>query len=88
MSQLIGLRRLLKEFVNESIESYLPPGHQLGTRVAKGGSCCANCRWLDKDSVHCKNKFYQRWNADVAGSKTPSKIPAPADEYCCDLWQG
>lgn len=59
--------------------SVLPPDHQLGMQVPKGGSMCANCQFL-ADPQTCGNKGFVTWN----GTGT---LPAPADEYCCDLYQ-
>lgn len=78
---------IAEEALNEGAEAYHAPGHQVGERVPAGGSMCANCKWL-KDEQYCSNKYFQRWHAEAKGSKTPSKLPAPADEYCCDNWQG
>lgn len=58
-----------------------PLNHQAGMRVAKGGSMCANCRFLGNDRKTCTNEYFIRWN----GSKL---LPAPADEYCSDWWEG
>lgn len=82
--KLIEVRQLVRNVIAE--DKYHPADHMLGMRVPKGGSSCASCAWLDDDSVHCTNKFFQAWNADVVGTNEPSKLPTPADEYCCDLW--
>lgn len=66
---------------------YHPPGHRIGERVPKGGSMCANCSF-GKEGMYCTNKYFQRWNAEVNGAKVPARLPAPADEYCCDNWRG
>lgn len=92
--KLIELRHLVRKILKEEhalVEApaggYHAPGHQVGERVPKGGSMCANCRWL-KDNQYCSNKYFQRWHAEAKGSRTPAKLPAPADEYCCDNWTG
>lgn len=59
--------------------SVLPANHKLGMRVPKGGSMCANCEYLKDDKEHCGNKGFVKWNGS-------DKLPAPADEYCCDLY--
>lgn len=59
--------------------SVLPPDHQLGMRVPKGGSDCAKCEYLTSPTT-CGNEGFVKWN----GSPT---LPAPADEYCCDLYE-
>lgn len=96
MSQLklIEVRQLIRKVLREELTlaeapggGYHPPGHQVGAVVPQGGSMCANCKWL-KDDQYCGNKYFQRWHAEAKGSKTPAKLPAPADEYCCDNWQG
>lgn len=57
-------------------EKALPANHQLGMRVPKGGSMCANCKFLASPTT-CGNKGWVEWH----GSE---KLPHPADEYCCD----
>lgn len=59
----------------------LPPDHQPGIRVPKGGSMCKNCKYL-KDAAKglCGNKYFIRWNGSA-------KIPAPIDEYCSDWYE-
>jgi hypothetical protein len=59
--------------------SVLPPDHQLGMQVPKGGSMCANCEYLVNPQT-CGNQGYIKWN----GSGT---LPNPSDEYCCDLYE-
>ena len=58
-----------------------PADHSPGLRVPKGGSSCASCTYLSTDGKHCTNKYFIRWNKS-------SKLPAPADEYCSDWWEG
>ena len=60
-------------------EKALPPNHQLGMKVPKGGSMCANCRFLASPTT-CGNEGFIRWNGGA-------KLPDPADEYCCDLFE-
>ena len=59
----------------------LPPDHQAGMQVPKGGSMCANCEYL-KDAAKriCGNENFIAWN----GSNV---IPAPVDEYCSDWYE-
>jgi hypothetical protein len=80
-SQLIeqANKRLLNEEYGGN-EFELPPSHQPGMRVTKGGSCCANCKYWNETSKLCTNKYYIKWNGD-------DKIPAPADEFCSDWWE-
>lgn len=54
----------------------LPKDHQLGMKVPKGGSMCANCKYIASPTT-CGNKGFIEWN------KGPN-LPHPADEYCCD----
>lgn len=68
-------------------DPYHPPGHLVGVIVPKGGSSCANCSWLRLDGQpRCANRYFQRWRREAEGSQRPELIPAPADEYCCDVW--
>lgn len=64
---------------NVPAASVLPPDHQLGMQVPKGGSMCANCQYL-VDPKTCGNQGFVKWNGS-------SMLPAPADEYCCDLYE-
>jgi hypothetical protein len=57
-----------------------PEDHKLGMRVAKGGSMCANCSYVSEDLKKCGNETFQKFNGG-------DELPAPADEYCCDLYQ-
>ena len=59
--------------------SVLPPDHQLGMEVPKGGSMCANCEYL-KDPQTCGNQGFATWNGSP-------QLPSPADQYCCDLYE-
>lgn len=59
--------------------SVLPPNHELGMQVPKGGSCCANCKYLSGPQT-CGNQGFITWN----GSE---QLPAPPDQYCCDLYE-
>lgn len=60
-------------------ERVLPPNHKLGLRVPKGGSMCADCRFL-ATSKTCGNPRFVEWNGSP-------RLPAPANEYCCDLYE-
>jgi hypothetical protein len=57
----------------------LPIDHKLGMRVTKGGSMCACCEYL-KSRTQCGNKGFVKWNGS-------DKLPFPANEYCCDLYE-
>lgn len=70
---------LLKE--NYGGEHYeLPHDHKAAMKVPKGGACCANCKWWDRDSEHCDNEYYEMWN----GGK---EIHDRADHFCSDWWE-
>ena len=57
----------------------LPPDHEPGMRVPKGGSSCASCEYFDgQDS--CGNKYFIKWNGS-------GKLPAPPDSYCSDWYE-
>ena len=60
-------------------EKVLPPNHQLGMKVPKGGSSCSKCKFLATPTT-CGNKGFIKWNGEA-------KLPAPSDEYCCDLYE-
>lgn len=56
-------------------------GHVAAMRVPKGGSCCANCEYVDKEAHACKNPHYIVWN------KGDYKLPDyPLDEICSDWY--
>src|SRR6185312_4331298 len=60
-------------------EKVLPPNHQLGMKVPKGGSSCSKCKFLATPTT-CGNKGFIKWNGEA-------KLPAPSNEYCCDLYE-
>jgi len=51
-----------------------------GMQVPKGGSMCANCKYLDEDKKSCTKENFIRWN----GSEV---IPGKIDEYCSDWYE-
>jgi len=59
--------------------SVLPPDHQLGMQIPKGGSMCANCEYLT-GYRSCGNPGFIKWNGSP-------HLPYPSDEYCCDLYE-
>jgi hypothetical protein len=69
-----------KEDGKKRAVAVLPTDHQLGMQVPQGGSMCANCRYL-ADPQHCGNPGFIKWNGKN------NTLPAPADEYCCDLYE-
>lgn len=95
-SRLITLRQLVREIIHEQSEKevdiakYLPPGHDLGMRVPKGGSSCSKCKWgnAGDGKPWCSNEMFQAWRAEAQDVRENAEVlPAPADEYCCDLYQ-
>lgn len=65
----------------EATKSFmLPADHKLGMKVPKGGSSCMSCEHLGKDGKSCEAQIFIKWNGST-------KLPAPADEYCCDLYE-
>lgn len=86
--RVIQLRELIREGLDEKpdFNQFMPDDHKVGMRVTKGGSSCANCKWVSDDGKSCGNDYFQKWH-EKEGAEEPSKLPAPADEYCCDLWQ-
>lgn len=62
-------------------EATYPRDHQPGMPVPKGGSMCANCRFL-KDAAKriCGNRYFIAWN----GSEV---IPKPVNGYCSDWYE-
>lgn len=83
----------LKVLINEAMsdergdDPYHPVDHSVGAQVPKGGSMCANCSFLTEDEEGCTSDLFQKWHADQ-GVDDPSRLPHPADEYCCDFWTG
>ena len=58
----------------------LPADHEPGMRVPKGGSSCANCRYLGEDRKTCRSPHFVEWNDGP-------DLPAQADSYCSDWWR-
>jgi hypothetical protein len=87
---VIQLRRIIQEGLEEGqptdFNEFLPDDHELGLQVTKGGSMCANCKWVSDDGKSCGNEYFQAWQEKVKGVDDGSVLPKPADEYCCDLW--
>jgi len=71
---------MVKLKINKSkpkIATY-PPNHKAGMKVPKGGSCCANCEYVNGNK--CTNEYFIKWHgSDI--------IPAPIDSYCSDWWE-
>lgn len=83
------LGSIVKKYLKEEFDpkEYYPNNHKLGMVVPKGGSSCSKCRFISRDGIKCANKGFQKWNAEYNKAKDPSALPAPADEYCCDLFE-
>lgn len=60
--------------------STYPPDHKFGMRVPEGGSDCSKCVYVSADSQRCRNKYFIQWNKS-------NKLPAPATQYCCDVFE-
>lgn len=62
----------------------LPTTHIAGMKVPYGGSCCANCKFLEMkdDGPHCKNSYWVEWNGGE--SRLPVDDPK---EYCSDWYE-
>lgn len=61
----------------------LPPSHLPGLRVPRGGSSCANCRYLkldQNDEPHCWEPHFVAWNG---GTRLPVD---DARDYRSDWW--
>ena len=61
----------------------LPDNHKAGMIVPKGGSCCANCKFMEmrKDGPHCTASYWVQWNG--GDSRLPVDDP---ETYCSDFW--
>jgi len=55
-----------------------------GMRVPEGGSSCESCKFLAKDSVNCRNKFFVAWAGPGKPAGSP-KIPGRITAYC-SIW--
>ena len=76
---MIKLKDLLKEEYGGGTYE-VPENHKAGLRVPKGGSCCATCKYWNKEEEICTNTYYETW----AGT---NKIPFAANEYCTDWYE-
>lgn len=66
--------------MGEAMTPEYPKDHKPGMAVTKGGSSCANCRYL-KPGLKCGNEYFVKWNG---GEKIPTKS---AETYCSDWWE-
>jgi len=64
----------------------LPTTHLFGMKVPEGGSACSKCKFVTEDGKHCGSEYFQDWQKSL-GTEDPSKLPAPANSYCCDVFQ-
>jgi hypothetical protein len=60
----------------------LPPDHKAAMQVAKGGTTCLNCEYVDVEKHECKNSHYVLWNGN-----DPKLPDLPLDEICSDWWE-
>jgi hypothetical protein len=67
-------------------ETTYPADHQFGLKVPKGGSACSKCRFVSENKKHCGSEHFRTWRSSMKADE-PSLIPAPADEYCCDVFE-
>lgn len=56
-----------------------PPNHKPGMKVPKGGSNCANCKFLKDDRKSCGEPNFIAWNGSPI-------IPGQIDSYCSDWY--
>ena len=77
---MIKLQDILTEDYGGEGPMVLPPNHKAGLKVPKGGSCCANCKWWDKENQVCTSTYYAEW----AGT---NQIPYSPLEYCTNWWE-
>lgn len=68
-----------KAYLERKKVSY-PADHKPVLPVPKGGSMCANCRFVSKDKKHCSNEYFVQFNGS-------NKLPYPADQMCSDWWE-
>lgn len=65
----------------------VPAGHQLGMGVPKGGSSCAKCKYVSADHERCSMTLWVDAPKAKGGGGGSSKLPKPADEFCCDMFE-
>lgn len=58
----------------------LPPNHVAAIQVPKGGSCCANCVFVDAKRHACREPHYIKWNG------SPLLPMLPLNEICSDWY--
>jgi hypothetical protein len=78
--------RVARRYLASVGKTTYPDDHEFGMKVPKGGSACSKCRFLSKDHKHCGSDHFRIWHESV-GADDPSLLPAPADEYCCDVFE-
>lgn len=78
--------RVVRRYLASQVgEFQLPKDHLFGMEVPKGGSSCANCKFVSEDKKNCGNPYFQDWQKSLK-TKDLSVLPAPADQYCCDVF--
>lgn len=60
----------------------LPADHVPAIRVPKGGSCCANCAFVDAEARACREPNYVLWN----GGDPALPAELALDEFCSDWY--
>lgn len=61
--------------------------HLAGDEVPKGGSMCANCKYLeDAKRRICGEKGFIKWQGPNKPAGSPV-IPLPIDRYCSDFYK-
>lgn len=86
-----GNRLLLIDSKDGKVVADYPGEHLLGMETPKGGSACANCRFLVDGNSQGQGKTCIE--AHFIGWEGPNKpagtgvLPQPPDQYCCDMWQ-
>jgi hypothetical protein len=59
----------------------VPDDHLPLIPTPKGGSSCANCRFVDAEAHECNSPEYVEWNG---GPELPSR---DLDSMCSDWWE-
>ncbi len=62
-------------------EFNLPKDHKPLEKVPEGGSCCANCRFVNSSKHTCGEPNYITWNG------SPKLPDLPLNEMCSDWYQ-
>ncbi len=60
----------------------LPADHVAAIQVPKGGSCCANCVYVNAKEHSCSNTYYATWNG--GDHSLPKELEL--DQICSDWY--